>query len=139
MFPVFFHSIKVLWIDFKTIKKTNLGTDNCLLESLLYEVGEDVVAGTGREARVAVEAAVAETVAKVLENLEQLLGGVLVDGQHLGAIEVVDNKEGWLRVGLVAPKQPNTESNAPTCQSKIRFIYLPNFSNDSIHYAAISR
>ena len=102
--PRFFHSIKVLWIDFfKTLKKANLGTDDCLLESLLYEVGEDVVAGTGREARVAVEAAVAETVAKVLENLEQLLGGVLVDGQHLGAIEVVDNKEGWLRVGLITP------------------------------------
>lgn len=43
------------------------------------------------------EGGVSEQVAEVLKELQQLVRGVLEDGQHLRGHHVVDDKEGRLR------------------------------------------
>ena len=87
------------------ITDSNLRTDDGLLEALLDEVGVDVVAGAGRVPGVAVQTAVAKTVAKILEYLEELLRGVLVDGEDLRRLEVVHNEKRLLGIRLIAPKE----------------------------------
>ena len=86
------------------LNDSNLRTDDGLLEPLLDEVGVDVVAGAGRVPGVAVQTAVAKTVAKILEYLEELLRGVLVDGEDLRRLEVVHNEKRLLGIRLIAPK-----------------------------------
>jgi len=85
-------------------RSTILRTDDGLLEALLDEVGVDVVAGAGRVPGVAVQTAVAKTVAKILEYLEELLRGVLVDGEDLRRLEVVHNEKRLLGIRLIAPE-----------------------------------
>ena len=86
------------------ITDSNLRTDDGLLEALLDEVGVDIVARAGRVPGVAVQTAVAKTVAKILEYLEELLRGVLVDGEDLRRLEVVHNEKWLLGIRLIAPK-----------------------------------
>lgn len=58
-----------------------------------------VVVGRGRAGelhRLAVQRGVSEQVAEVLEELQQLVRGVLEDGQHLRGHHVVHHEEGRL-------------------------------------------
>lgn len=43
------------------------------------------------------QGSISEQVAEILKQLQQLVGGVLEDSQHLRGHHVVHNKEGWLR------------------------------------------
>ncbi len=86
------------------VSLTILCTNDGLLEALLAEVGEDIIGGAGRVASIRVETGVSKHVAKVLEDFQQLLRGILVDGQDLGREHVVDHEEGLLRVGLGTAK-----------------------------------
>lgn len=58
-----------------------------------------VVVGRSRAGeldRLAVQRSVSEQVAEILKQLQQLVGGVLKDGQHLCGHHVVHNEEGGL-------------------------------------------
>jgi hypothetical protein len=79
-------------------------TDDSLLEPLLAKIGVNVVGWAGRVKSVRIEAGITKEITEVLENVQQLLGRVLEDGEHLGGEHVVDDKEGLLRVGLRAPQ-----------------------------------
>jgi hypothetical protein len=77
-------------------------TDDGLLEPLLTQIGVNVVGWTGGVAGVRIEARIAKQVTEILKNVQQLLGRVLEDGEHLSGEHVIDNKEGLLGVGLRA-------------------------------------
>ena len=81
------------------LRKNYLGTNNCLLKPLLGQICIDVVARTGRVPRPTTQPKI---ITKVFENLEKFVRGVFVDSQHLRAFHVVHDKEGLLRVWLVA-------------------------------------
>lgn len=53
--------------------------------------------GAGELDGLAVQRSVSEQVTEILKQLQQLVGGVLKDGQHLCRHHVVHHKEGRLR------------------------------------------
>jgi hypothetical protein len=75
--------------DFKLVNRndyrlpTIFGADDGLLETLLTEVGVNVVGRAGRVTSLGIETGIPEQVAEVLENVQQLLGSILEDSQHL--------------------------------------------------------
>ncbi len=62
---------------------TIFGADDGLLETLLTEVGVNIVGRAGRVTSLGIETGIPEQVAEVLENVQQLLGSILEDSQHL--------------------------------------------------------
>ncbi len=62
---------------------TIFGADDGLLETLLTEVGVNVVGRAGRVTRLGIETGIPEQVAEVLENVQQLLGSIFEDSEHL--------------------------------------------------------
>lgn len=67
--------------------------------------------GAGELDRLAVQRGVSEQVAEVLEELQQLIRGVLEDGQHLGGHHVVHDEERRLREAKRSKSSERKKSN----------------------------
>lgn len=72
--------------------------------------------GAGELDGLAVQRGVSEQVAEILEKLQQLVGGVLKDGQHLSGHHVVHDEEGrlWERWD-----NPHTARNGDMCYYRV--------------------